>query len=387
MNAGPASTAAVARDAVGRRRATCFGWRGAARAAGALALALCTLPAAAQTAASGAGATGVFPAIAAWAVRFEEKTGASVAYRPLGTAGGLEQLDDETVDFALVDAPLDAAHVAGQSYLQFPLLVDAVVPIANLPGVSAGIVLDAATLGGLLSGTIGRWSDPRIATLNPGVTLPDLAVTPVVRGDPSGETARLTGYLTAGAPAFAAAIGAGESVAWPVGKSERGGAAVAATVAATPGAIGYVAAADLAAATKPSADASTSAAPALQAVRLKSADGGLAAFSPADLAITAEAAAQAAGDPAGFAAALAERRGGGDWPLAYPVMAVMAQVPEDPEAAVVALKFFAAVLADDAGVEAAGLAPLPAPVATAVEAGWAAGFRSNDKPLWPAAGP
>lgn len=344
-----------------------------ATAAG-LALAGLVVPAAAQTAVSGAGSTGAFPALEAWITAFAEKTGIAVDYRPLGAVAGIGQLDDGTVTFALVDGPLDQARVDGQSYVQFPLVVDAVVPVANLPGRQDPVVLDAAGLAGLLTGGIARWSDPRLAAVNPGASLPDLAVAPVVRSDPAGETVVVAGFLAAADPAFAAAFGTGAAIAWPGGQAVRGGTEVARAVAAMPGAIGYVAAADLAGS-------------GLVPVRLKTADGSVAAFSPAALAITAEGAAMANPDPTGFAAGLAARRSGGDWPLAFPVVAVMNQVPEDPEASVAALKFFAAVLADDAGVEAAGLAPLPETVSAAVEAAWAARFRSADKPIWPPKAP
>jgi len=343
----------------------------AAAGAAAMLLAL-AVPAAAQTAVSGAGSTAVFPVIGRWAVTFQEKTGIAVDYRPLGVTGGLEQYDDGTVTFVLIDGPPDARRIDGQSDVAFPLLVDAVVPVANLPGLATPLTLDAATLGGLMTGAIGRWSDPRLAALNPGVTLPDLAVAPVVRADPAGETAVLTGFLAAD-PAFAAAVGAGEAVAWPVGKAVRGGAEVAAAVAATPGAVGYVAAADL-----PAGGAGS--------VQLKTADGSVAVFSPAGLAITAQAAADAAAGPDGFAAALAARRGGGDWPLAFAVVAALDAVPQDPDATVAALKFLASILADDAAVEAAGMAPLPPPLAAGVETMWAERFRSADKPLWPPQG-
>lgn len=56
---------------------------------------------------------------------------------------------------------------------------------------------------------------PAIAVLNPGVTLPDVAVTVVHRSDGSGSTYGLSRYLTAGSPDWAAGPGTGAEITWP----------------------------------------------------------------------------------------------------------------------------------------------------------------------------
>jgi phosphate transport system substrate-binding protein len=33
---------------------------------------------------------------------------------------------------------------------------------------------------------VKKWNDPRIANMNPGIKLPDMAITPVYRSDGSG---------------------------------------------------------------------------------------------------------------------------------------------------------------------------------------------------------
>lgn len=343
------------------------------RLAAAAVLTVVAAPAGADTMVAGAGSASVFPAMQQWAVRFQEASAVPVEYQPLGSVGGLAQLDDGTVTFAIVEAQVEAKRLAGQGYVQFPIVIDAVVPVVNLPGVGPdALTLDAETLAGLLSGAVARWSDPAIAALNPGLSLPDLPVAPVHRADPSDDTARLTQWLAAGVPAFAQAIGSGPEVAWPGGRAAKGGAGVAAAVAGTAGAIGYVGGADVAAAR-------------LAPVKLKTADGSVASYSTAGLAITAEAASVADPDPAGLGPALVGEADGGDWPLAVAAYAVMEQVPEDRDSSIAALRFFQFVLAADAETEALGLAPLPPAIAAAVEASWASGFRLADKPIWPPA--
>ena len=60
--------------------------------------------------------------------------------------------------------------------------------------------MDPATVAGIFAGTITNWNDPAIAATNEGVTLPDLAITPVHRADDSGTTENFTDYLYQAAP-------------------------------------------------------------------------------------------------------------------------------------------------------------------------------------------
>ena len=49
---------------------------------------------------------------------------------------------------------------------------------------------------GIFLGQVTRWNDPRLARTNPGVSLPDLPIRVVVRGDTSGTTFAFTTHLT-----------------------------------------------------------------------------------------------------------------------------------------------------------------------------------------------
>ena len=75
---------------------------------------------------------------------------------------------------------------------------------------------------------------PGIAALNPGVTLPDLKVTPVNRSDDSGTTSNFTDYLAAAAPEVWTDKAAG---VWPAtlkGENAKGTSGVVKTVTDTP---------------------------------------------------------------------------------------------------------------------------------------------------------
>ena len=88
-------------------------------------------------------------------------------------------------------------------------------------------------------GTITNWNDPAIKALNPKATIPDLKITPVYRTGNSGTTYNFTDYLSAASPTWKSQLGVGQSVNWPAGTGANGSAGVAATVANTPGTIGY----------------------------------------------------------------------------------------------------------------------------------------------------
>jgi len=157
-----------------------------------LALALtcaASLPAMAQQQITGAGSTFVYPVLSAWSDAYSKQNGTQVNYQSIGSGGGIAQIKAATVDFGASDAPLtpDALKAAGLT--QFPLVIGGVVPVVNLQGISPGqLKFTGKLLADLYLGNIKKWNDPAIAAVNPGVTLPDQAVTIVHRSDGSGTT-------------------------------------------------------------------------------------------------------------------------------------------------------------------------------------------------------
>jgi phosphate transport system substrate-binding protein len=63
-----------------------------------------------------------------------------------------------------------------------------VVPIYNLPNVSAELKFSGQVLADIFLGKIIKWNDPAIAKLNAGVTLPGTDITVAHRADGSGTT-------------------------------------------------------------------------------------------------------------------------------------------------------------------------------------------------------
>src|SRR5438445_3649 len=208
-----------------------------------LALALAAAPAAAQVQINGAGAT--FPNIIYqdWILTYgQTHPDAKLNYQSIGSGGGIRQFSDGTVDFGGTDAPMtDSAIAAIQgNVLHIPTVLGAIVVTYNVPGVTQQLKFTPDVIAGIFLATITKWNHARITSVNPGVTLPATDIVVVHRSDGSGTSFGFTDYLSKVSPEWAQKVGKGTSVSWPVGLGGKGNEGVAATVAQTPGAIGYV---------------------------------------------------------------------------------------------------------------------------------------------------
>ena len=77
-------------------------------------------------------------------------------------------------------------------------MLGAVVPVYNIPNVTAELKFTGPVLADIFLGKITKWNDPAIAKLNPGVTLPATDITVVHRSDGSGTTYIWVDYLVEG---------------------------------------------------------------------------------------------------------------------------------------------------------------------------------------------
>lgn len=167
-----------------------------------------------------------------------------IDYQSIGSGGGIRAITDKTVHFAGSDAPLSKKEIeaaGGEANLvEIPSCAGGVVPTYNLPTVKADLKFTGTLLADIYMGKVTRWNDPAIATLNPGVELPDMAITPVWRTDGSGTTFIFTHYLATQSEAFQSTIGADKQVKWPTGQGGKGNEGVTAVVQQTAGGLGYV---------------------------------------------------------------------------------------------------------------------------------------------------
>jgi phosphate transport system substrate-binding protein len=192
---------------------------------------------------TGAGSTFDYPAFTKWFEAYRTvEPNVQFNYQSIGSGGGIKNLTSQTVDFGASDAPMkdDALAAAPGKILHLPVVAGGVAIIYNLPG-SPKLKLDGDTLAGIYLGNITKWNDAKIAALNPGVELPDLAIVPVHRSDGSGTSFIFTDYLSSVNPVWADSVGKGTSVKWPLGLGlgAKGSEGVAGQVKQISGGIGY----------------------------------------------------------------------------------------------------------------------------------------------------
>jgi phosphate transport system substrate-binding protein len=197
---------------------------------------------------SGAGSTFVAPVMSVWTKNYSQSDGVQVAYQPIGSGGGVQQVIAGTVDFGASDTPMKDSEQATAKFgpiLHIPLTLGAVVPTYNVKGVQTGLKFDGDTLGKIFAGKIAKWNDPALVALNPGTTLPDQPIAVAHRSDGSGTTAVWTDFLTKESPTWVQALGGpdrsfGKDIAWPVGIGGKGNEGVSGVINQTDGSIGYV---------------------------------------------------------------------------------------------------------------------------------------------------
>ena len=165
-----------------------------------------------------------------------------VNYQGVGSGAGIKSFTEGLTDFgasdaAMTDEEIAAVKTGGVSLL--PMTAGSIVISYNLPGVTSVLQLPRDVYPAIFLGDIKRWNDPKIVAANPGVTLPDLAITVASRADGSGTTYNFSGHLAAISPEFKTKIGQGKQVKFP-GVAGKGNDGVAALIKQTAGTIGYI---------------------------------------------------------------------------------------------------------------------------------------------------
>ena len=273
---------------------------------------------------TGAGATFPAPVYAKWADAYNKATGAKVNYQSVGSGAGLKQIKSKTVDFGASDMPLKDEELAADGLMQFPTVIGGVVPVVNIKGIQPGqIRLTGQLLGDIYLGKITKWNDPALVALNPGVPLPDAAISVVRRADGSGTTFLFTNYLSKVNAEWKAKAGEGTAVNWPTGAGGKGNEGVSAFVMRLPNSIGYV---EYAYAKQNK----------MSHVLMKNRDGNFVAPDDANF----KAAAAGAEWSKSFYQVLTEQPGKDAWPLTGATFILMHKTQDKPASATGSLKFF-----------------------------------------------
>jgi phosphate transport system substrate-binding protein len=192
---------------------------------------------------TGAGATFPNPIYTKWFDAYSKQKGVQINYQSIGSGGGIRQFTEGTVDFGATDGPMNESQIAAVAgnVLHVPTVLGAVVVTYNLPSLgNTRLKFDGTVLVDMFMGRISKWSDGRIAALNPGIKLPDIDLIVVHRSDGSGTTYVFTDFLNKFSREWRDKVGYATSVNWPVGLGGKGNEGVTQQVKQVEGAVGYV---------------------------------------------------------------------------------------------------------------------------------------------------
>lgn len=166
-----------------------------------LGLTVTATPAFAADAIAGKGSSFANGALQYCLSHYDPASNDTVTYTSTGSGPGRSEFAKGNVDWAATDGTYGSTETKPSSYVTIPLLGGPVVFAYNKnSGLPANLKLDAATVSGILKGTIAKWNDKAIAKLNPGKTLPAKSILTFYR-DASGTTENVTNYLLQNVPA------------------------------------------------------------------------------------------------------------------------------------------------------------------------------------------
>jgi len=318
---------------------------------------------------NGAGASFPYPIYSQWAYKYESLTGTRINYQSIGSGGGIAQIKAGTVDFGGSDAPLKLEELDKSELVQFPLVIGGVVPVVNVSGVSAGqLKLSPELLANIFLGSVNRWNDPAIAAVNPGLSLPNTAITVVHRSDGSGTTWIFTNYLDKVSPTWHQKVGTEKAVAWPAGVGAKGNEGVAAYVQQISGSIGYV---EYAYALQSN----------LAHVLLKNRAGKF--VEPTITSFQTAAAKADWANAAGFYLVLTDQPGDDSWPITGASFVLVRRQQSDPTKAKAMLEFYDWCYRHGAEMaEKLHYVPVPLNVVELVETNWRGAISANGLPVW-----
>jgi phosphate ABC transporter phosphate-binding protein len=154
---------------------------------------------------SGAGSTWSANAIDAWVTNVSQYC-MQIDYAAVGSTSGRQEFGQGTVAFGASEIPYgvldgtntDPAPQRGYAYM--PDTAGGTTFMYNLKIGTTRVTnlrLSGAAIAGIFTGQITNWDNSIIQNDNPGLTMPNLQIVPVVRSDGSGATAEFTEWMLA----------------------------------------------------------------------------------------------------------------------------------------------------------------------------------------------
>lgn len=141
-----------------------------------------------------AGSTLLEPLIDIWGPAYTSTVNSHVTVSPAGGGSGTGQSESEagTIDIG----GSDAYTATNLGVVDVPVAISSQLIVYNLGSGfhNVHLNLNGTILAEIYMGTITTWNDPLIQHANPSVTLPSTTITPIYRGDSSGDTYIFTAY-------------------------------------------------------------------------------------------------------------------------------------------------------------------------------------------------
>jgi len=293
-----------------------------------------------------------------WSARYSDRyKDVSMTYKISNVVKGIEDLEANKIDYAGSEIPLKVEELKKKGLYQFPTALISFTPVANIPGVHTGqLRLDDATLAGIFLGTIKKWNDPRLVELNPKLPLPDVEINTIHRNSGNTITYVLSSYLSKVSPEWAAKVGVGSTLNWPVGQEVGKGTNedMMAYIKETPYSIGFTM---LSLVLKNK----------MNLVKMKNRDGKFVSATPEGVMAASSNAKWNVED--GFYNILTDQPGPDTWPFVMTGYATMKLEPANPQNTKTLLHFFDSGLKrGQVEVVSADLIPLPDSVAEIIRA-------------------
>jgi phosphate transport system substrate-binding protein len=276
---------------------------------------------------NGAGSTAAMPLYAKWAEHYAPAFGTKLNYQGVGSSAGIRHIKNRAVDFGASDVALPLEDLTREKLICFPSAISGVVPIVHIKGLRSGqLKLTGKLLAEIFMHKVTMWNDPSIAALNPSITLPKLAIVPVVRQDGSGTTYNFTDYLGKVSPLWKAGFGRDFVIKWPAAAIQaKGSGGVSAAVKKISGAIGYI-------------DYNYVMQDQLTYVQMQNHDGRF--VSPEPDAFASALNNSSWHTKATFEEMLTDKPGSASWPITMGTFIIVPQTAENPDGMIATLKFF-----------------------------------------------
>jgi hypothetical protein len=112
--------------------------------------------------------------------------------------------------------------------------------VYHLTAVNQTLRFTPEAISEIFLGKITQWDDERIATLNPGIRLPNMMIVVIYRREVCQATLQWTTWLANESPSWRSSVGSGRVVKWPLGLQGRGIDGVVGTLKEIDGSLSYL---------------------------------------------------------------------------------------------------------------------------------------------------